>query len=140
MILIALAIAAALGLADTAYLIRQRYASRRPLVCPFGQRCDIVLNSRYGRAIGFRNEFLGAAYYAAMLVLFAFAERGRALPFAVFGTFDPLALAFYLSVPALAASFVLTAIQVFVLRNYCSWCLLANALNAFLFFGLLALG
>lgn len=137
--LTALAVAAALGLADAVYLLWQRYGSRAPLICPFGQRCDSVLDSRYGRALGFRNEIIGLAYYAAVLTLLGMAGQRVALPVAVFGTLDPLTLALYLSLPAFAASAVLTALQVFALRNYCSWCLLANAINAFLFFGLFSL-
>lgn len=126
-----LTLLAFLGLADAGYLLWRRYAqAHRPLVCPFGQSCDLVLNSRYGRLLGFRNEFVGVTYYLTLLALLGLAGQGRALPFAVLGTADPLGLAFYLSMPVALASIVLTGIQAFVLKNWCSYCLLTNAINA----------
>lgn len=133
-----LSIIAFLGFLDTAYLLWKRYARPgEPLVCPIGEHCGEVLDSRYGRLLGFRNEFLGAAYYFTMLALLAAAGRGSVLPVSVFGNSDPLALAFLISIPAALASFVLTSIQAFVLKNWCSYCLFANVVNIVLFLGLL---
>lgn len=133
-----LSIIALLGLLDTAYLLWKRYGRPgEPLVCPIGEHCGEVLDSRYGRLLGFRNEFLGAAYYFTMLALLGAAGRGMALPFSIFGSSDPLALAFLISIPAATASLVLTGIQAIVLQNWCSYCLFANAVNIVIFFGLL---
>ena len=128
---------ALLGLADAAYLLGKRYGPYRgPLVCPFNQTCDLVLESRYGRLLGFRNEIIGLAYYLLVLALLAFAMAGSPLPIALFGLSDPLRIAFLISIPAFIVSLTLTAIQHFILRNYCSYCLFANLLNALLFIGL----
>ena len=128
---IAILIAAALGLVDSLYLLWKRYARpHRPLVCPIGENCQTVLASRYGSLLGFRNEFLGAGYYSALLLLLA--VRGDGVLLGAIGL-DPLALATILSTIAFAVSVLLTAIQIFTLKNYCSYCLFANALNAFIF-------
>ena len=133
-----LAVAVILGLATSGYLLWKHYGpsygpSRGPLICPFGQSCDFVLDSRYGRLLGFRNEIIGAGYYILVLVLLALMGQGRELVEGI----DLSAAATALSGLAAAVSVALTAIQVFILRNYCSWCLLANLVNVFLFFGLL---
>ena len=130
--------AALLGLATTAYLLWKRYA--RPgelLVCPIGENCQTVLDSRFGRMLGFRNEFIGAAYYAVMLALLILAGQGRALPFSVLGSFDPLDAAFVIAVPAALVSLALTGIQALALKNWCSYCLFANAVNIFILLGFL---
>ena len=129
-----------LGLTDAGYLLWKLYGPRSgPLVCPFNQTCDLVLASRYGRMLGARNEVIGAAFYVLMLALLVLAWRGSSLPVTIFGLSDPLRTAFFISIPAFVASLALTAIQHFVLKNYCSYCLLANLLNALLFFGLFLL-
>lgn len=134
----ALFAAAILGLADATYLLGKRYGpSPKPLVCPLGQHCGDVLDSRYGRLLGFRNEILGAAYYLTMLTLLVAARRGSALPFSLLGSSDPLDAAFLIAVPAALAAVALTGIQAFVLKNWCSYCLFANAVNVFLLIGLL---
>ncbi len=132
-----IAVAAILGLATSGYLLWKHYGpSRGPLICPFGQSCDFVLDSRYGRLLGFRNEILGVTYYLALLALLGFTGSGRTLLLAVLGTADPLDLAFYLSMPVALASIVLTGIQALVLKNWCSYCLFTNAINIAIFFAL----
>ncbi len=132
------AIAVALGLIDSLYLLWKRYIKpHSPLICPIGENCQTVLDSRYGSLLGFRNEFLGLGYYTLLLFLLLFAEQAPTPKISVWGQgIDPLVLATVLSGAACAASAMLTAIQTFVLKNYCSYCLLANALNAFIFIAL----
>ena len=128
-----------IGLATSGYLVWKHYGPKRgPLVCPLGQSCDVVLDSKFGRLLGVRNEIIGLGYYVATLVLLAMALGGQALPFAVFGSQDPFGLAFLFSIPAALSSIALTALQHFVLRNYCSYCLLVNMVNVFLLFVLAA--
>ena len=126
------------GSATTGYLIGKHYGPRRgPLVCPFGQACDVVLESRYGRILGVRNEVIGLGYYIITLALLIMAGQGTGLPFQFFGTTSALTAVLYLSIPAFLASLALTLVQVFILRNFCSYCLFANVLNAAIFLVLL---
>lgn len=135
---IAVAIAVLLGLIDSLYLLWKRYAKpHRPLICPIGENCQTVLDSRYGSLLGFRNEFLGLGYYALLLFLLVVAEQAPAPKILVRGQgINPLVLATIFSGIAFILSVMLTAIQTFVLKNYCSYCLFANALNAFIFIAL----
>lgn len=59
---------AAIGIAETAYLIRERYASRKP-ICPIGGGCSQVLESRYNKTLGVYNDLLGLAFYVTMAFL-----------------------------------------------------------------------
>lgn len=61
---------AAIGIAETAYLIRERYASRKP-ICPIGGGCSQVLESRYNKTLGIYNDLLGLAFYLVMSVIAA---------------------------------------------------------------------
>lgn len=131
------------GLANAGYLVWKQHGpgrSRGPLVCPFGQACEFVLASKYGRMFfGIPNTIVGVGYYAVTLVLLLAAWQAPIPKILVWGQgIEPLRLAFYLSIPAFIASVILTAIQHFVLKNYCSYCLFANFLNTLLFIGLLA--
>src|SRR3972149_4727865 len=59
---------ASLGLSETAYLIRKRKASELP-VCPIGEDCVVVLNSRYNKFLGVHNEYLGFVFYAVVSLI-----------------------------------------------------------------------
>lgn len=133
---IAVAIAALLGFLDTGYLLWKRYGRPgTPLICPIGENCQQVLDSRYGSLLGFRNEFLGLGYYALLLLALALAKQGSALTFKG-AVIEPLGFAMIIAAVAFIFSTALTAIQIFVLKNYCSYCLFANGLNAFIFIAL----
>ena len=127
-----------LGLVNAGYLVWKQYGPRRgPLVCPFGQSCELVLESKYGRLFwGIPNTVIGVGYYILTILLLVLAWQEKALPFSFFGTSSPLLFAFYLSIPAFITSVILTGIQHFVLKNYCSYCLFANFFNAVIFIGL----
>lgn len=61
---------AAIGIAETSYLLRERYASRKP-ICPIGGGCSQVLESRYNKTLGIYNDLLGLAFYLVMAVVAA---------------------------------------------------------------------
>ena len=61
---------AAIGIAETAYLIRERYASRKP-ICPIGGGCSQVLESRYNKTLGVYNDLLGLTFYVTMACIAA---------------------------------------------------------------------
>lgn len=112
-----------LGLLDAGYLAYKSYRREAP-VCPLGHSCAFVLDSAYNRMFGVKNEMLGLAFYAVTIV-------------AVLGTMlGVVAIPPWLWLlgftGALAASLVLTVLQVFVLHAYCSWCLASAVINAFL--------
>lgn len=59
---------AAIGISETAYLIRERMNHRNP-VCVIGGKCLVVLQSKYNRIFLIPNEYLGMAFYLGLAFL-----------------------------------------------------------------------
>src|SRR3989344_6877110 len=93
------------GIVDISYLITTRLRKKKPF-CIIGQNCSRVLDSKYGKLLGVKNEFVGLAYY---LTIFAFSLSIK-VP----------SLVYYLSTLALLASILLLVIQIKILKNFCS--------------------
>ena len=109
---------ASLGLSETAYLIRKRKASELP-VCPIGEDCVVVLNSRYNKFLGVHNEYLGFVFYAvvsliAVLLVVGVGPRDLMAYFAKIMIFG-----------ASFASLLLLYIQWRVLKAWCFWCVMS---------------
>jgi len=99
-----------------------------PLVCPLEGSCDVVIHSDHSKIFGIPVELLGAAYYTLMTtVYFLFFLFPDSLP-----VWFPYAL---LIIGALAFLFslYLTALQAFILRHWCTWCLLSASICAIMF-------
>ncbi len=114
-VLIALLGVAGLGIA---WYIRSRKKAHRHLACPIGGRCDQVVTSRYSRFLGIPVELLGIGYYGVITLSY--------LGFALFNHTPASFFVFavvVLSTAAILFSAYLTAIQVFTLRQFCTWCL-----------------
>lgn len=109
---------AAVGIAETAYLIRERYASRKP-ICPIGGGCSQVLESRYNKTLGIYNDLLGLAFYVAMSVV-------AALLLLEVGALTLLNQAAAVSTGiALLMSARFFYLQWRVIHAWCFWCLLS---------------
>lgn len=110
---------AAIGISESAYLIRKRIAAEAP-ACPIGGGCEQVLNSRYNRLfLGMHNDLAGMAFYLATSVLTAFLVILPVPPL-----WMPLAIIVLLSV-ATAVSILFTYLQWHVIRAWCFWCLMS---------------
>lgn len=109
---------AALGIAETSYLIRTRKDSRHA-TCPIGGGCTAVLESKYNSLFGIHNDVLGLAFYLAMMLVTALAVIGV----------EPLAwwtlAAQAMVAGALAMSAAFTFLQWRVLKAWCFWCLMS---------------
>lgn len=111
---------AAIGIAETAYLIRKRRAAEAP-ICPVGGGCVTVLSSQYNRTFGIHNDFLGMAFYLAMAFLTGFIVVGVG-PLPVWD-----ALAGMMIAGALAMSAYLVFLQWRIIKAWCFWCLMSSA-------------
>lgn len=111
------------GLADTGYLIYRR--GERPMICPLGEDCSLVLGSRWANWLGIRNETLGFIFYLIIFIL------------ALLGADFSLGLSLLITLGFLYSLF-LTGIQIFVIKNFCSYCLLSALINLLLFSSLWA--
>lgn len=110
----ALAIAA---FAISVYLTATKLAGGTVLFCEAGSGCDIVQASRWATFIGIPTALWGTLLYA---VVAALALTGLPPKRWVW--------AFALTVGAVTVSAYLTAIELFVLRAICPWCVVIAAL------------
>lgn len=108
----------AVGIAETAYLIRERYASRKP-ICPIGGGCSQVLESQYNKTLGIYNDLLGLVFYVTMAFIAALLllEVGLSTPLN-----QIVALCTGIALLMSARFFYL---QWRVIRAWCFWCLLS---------------
>ncbi len=111
---------AAIGVSETSYLIRKRVAAQQP-VCPIGENCYTVLNSKYNRTLGVHNDILGMAFYVAFAFIVAFLVIGVG-PAALW-----LKLAGFMLAGATAMSAFLIYVQWKIIRAWCFWCLMSAA-------------
>ena len=123
-----LLIACAFGGLSLAAFIHFKKRLHTPLICPIGHSCDPVVHSRYSRFMDIPVEILGVLYYTLIVVAYA---AMLALPALHSGALGVALLA--LSAVAFIFSLYLTAIQAFVLREWCTWCLISAALCASIF-------
>lgn len=115
-----------LGIADAGYLT-YKHTRKQPLICPIGDDCTVVTESRWSHLFGVRTEVLGLLYYSALLI-------------AILGIFSTpslngqlLALLPWVTGVGGAFSLFLISLQAFVIKKYCFYCLL-SALISFLLF------
>jgi uncharacterized membrane protein len=90
------------------------------LSCPFGENCDVVINSRFSRFFGIRNEIIGLVYYTAIVLFYI-----SILFFSI-----PKNIIFYvLLITVLAFVFNLHLIftQLIVIKRWCTICLGSSA-------------
>lgn len=109
---------AAIGVSETAYLIKTRKRHEHP-VCFIGGECAIALRSRYNRLLFVPNDTLGLLFYLI---------TGGVLALLVVGTGPASLLVTVLRILLFGGSVMsiaLTIIQWRILRAWCSWCILS---------------
>jgi uncharacterized membrane protein len=112
---------AGLGLADSAYLTWYHYA---PAVraCVLVRGCETVNASPYAMLGPLPVALVGLAGYSLLALLLALRQWGPP------ALRDPAGYAVYgLSVVGTGFALYLTAVEVFLLRALCTWCLLSAA-------------
>lgn len=117
-------ILALIGLADALYLLVKKVRKEK-LVCFLGEDCDKVVKSKYGFFFGIPNEAFGVGFYLLVLGSFALSLLGVD----ALGGFALLLLVLAAAIAASLASLYLMAIQAFVLKEWCEWCLLSALVN-----------
>jgi uncharacterized membrane protein len=102
-----------------------------PLVCFIGKDCNQVVRSKYNHMFGIPNEVVGMVYYAATAAGVLLLWNGFT---AIFGISVWGALVAAGGIAAVS-SLILLAVQAFVLRQWCDYCI-ASALITLAIFGL----
>lgn len=107
------------GVAITFY-ISIAHILKKKIICPISSKsCNIVLDSRYSKTFGIKNEIIGLTYYIIILL-------------SLYVTIPSLFIKATSSIAAVY-SIILFGIQVKKLKNYCSWCICTAIINILLF-------
>ncbi|OGI62567.1 hypothetical protein A2818_02435 [Candidatus Nomurabacteria bacterium RIFCSPHIGHO2_01_FULL_40_12] len=99
-----------------------------PLVCPIGFDCGFVVQSDYSKFLGVPIEIFGMIYYAflSLFYLFSIFTLGN-IPVILSG------LLLLASLGAFLFSLYLLAVQIFVLKKGCSWCIVSAMISSLVF-------
>lgn len=127
-----LSLFAFLGLANALFLNWQyrRYLNfGKPMYCLMKEDCAAIIGSKYGTTMGLKNERFGIAYYL-VIILYSHYLIGSG--------YSSHSVEIFIEIITFLAtlfSLYLLVIQAFVLKKFCSWCLIAIALNFLIFWG-----
>lgn len=114
------------GMIDSGYLF-YKHRQKNPLVCPLNHDCSIVTESRWAHIFGIRNEVLGFLFYLGVFVsILVTISAPSTAPFIYKFLFAATGL-------GILFSFFLVAVQKYVIKNYCFYCLISAVLTALLF-------
>ena len=108
----------AIGISETVYLIRKRIASQKPM-CPIGDNCALVLESKYNKIFIIPNDIFGLLFYIMASFFSAFLVIG--VEPLVFWDFI---FKFLVAFGAILSLFF-TYLQWRVIRAWCFWCLMS---------------
>lgn len=116
------------GLFLSVYLLLYALGVYGPLACGASGSCDYVQASEYARFLGLPVAAWGVAWYGAVFLTATLSLQGR---FA--DAKWPGRALLVLAAGGLAFSIYLTAIEVFVLRATCRWCVGSAVLTVLIF-------
>ncbi len=108
----------AVGISETMYLIRKRIASEKP-ICPIGDNCALVLESKYNKIFLIPNDILGLLFYIMASFIGAFLVI-RVQPLILWD----FIFKFSVAISALM-SLRFTYLQWRVIKAWCFWCLMS---------------
>ena len=117
-----------IGFGISAYIYQKKVRKGRHLVCPTGEGCDVVVESKYGKVFGIENSLLGMGYYAFIALIY--------IGFITSEPFRNIYLVYagkILTTGAFAFSAYLIGIQAVVLEKWCIWCVSSAILTAIIF-------
>jgi protein-disulfide isomerase len=121
-------LASIVGAAASAYLLVE-YLTGQPGVCLTGSGCDLVRASKFAYPLGIPMPLIGLVFYLVAIWLSLRTVDADA----VAGLRVDAAL-LTLGVIGAVASMALTAIEAFVIKAFCSWCLVQAAASFTLLF------
>lgn len=119
--------AALVGLTITINIYKKKH-KKKVLVCPFGADCDSVIKSDFSSFLGIGLEIYGALYYGLIALIYStlifFPElKNEMLMFILTGA----------SIGAFLFSLYLTFVQAFLIKTWCSWCLMSAGISTAIF-------
>jgi len=108
--------------------IRRHKTTGAILVCPIRFDCHTVVHSNYSRFFGIPVEILGMFYYGVIAIFyFLSAFMADTVPAAFMHFLTGVSMAAFLF------SAYLIAVQIFILKKGCSWCIVSALISASIF-------
>ncbi len=111
------------------FLIWYTKNNNKKLVCVIGKDCDKVIKSEYSVTFGIKNEVLGMLYYTFLIIV---SIAILLMPYLLNINFINIGRIIISGFSA-AFSIYLTYIQIFVLKEYCEYCLATALVNIIVF-------
>lgn len=110
------------GFLLASYIYRKKKGKKK-MICPRKADCDTVIHSDYSKVLGIPVEVLGMLYYffISMVYPLAFLLNLESLEFIV--------VVFAMSACAVLFSVYLVSVQAFVIKHWCTWCLISAAIS-----------
>jgi len=110
------------------YIRHHKKNVQEALICPLKANCDMVIHSDYSKFLGIPVETLGMTYYGVLAISY-----GLITIFPVLGV--PLVASglLFATICAFIFSIYLTLVQAFILKNWCTWCLISASICATIF-------
>jgi len=124
---IVIIIAGLIGLSLSIYIGKKKRNGSQ-LVCPLGADCDAVIHSEYAKFFGIPLEVMGTLYYLVIVLGYLF--------FLIFPQIIDINLSFFLltfSAIGFLFSIYLVFIQLFAIKQWCTWCLISAICSIFIF-------
>jgi len=94
----------------------------KPMHCVIGQDCDAVVKSKYGKTFGIENTIPGMIYYVLVFAYAAFLLLNRNI-------FKEDIIYYFVVIASIGSvlfSVYLTAMQAFVLKKWCEYCIVSS--------------
>lgn len=116
-----------IGVTITVNIYKKKH-TKKPLVCPFNADCDSVITSDFSSFWGIGLEIYGMCYYGLITLIYGI--------LIFFPQLQNDYLTFVMSVISTSAflfSLYLTFLQAFILRIWCSWCLMSAGISTSIF-------
>ena len=119
--------AALIGVVLTIYIYYKK-RTHQAMVCPLNGNCETVIHSEFSKFFGIPVELLGMFYYATVAMAYSFFVLAPDLttPLMTVATFFASTLAFLFSV-------YLIFIQIFYIKQFCTWCVGSACLSTVIF-------
>ena len=110
-----------IGFAVSFYIYHTKKYKKK-MYCVIGENCDEVVRSRYGKTFGVENTLPGMVYYAIIfiygIILFSNGNifKGSTIYYFVVSA----------SIASVSFAVYLTAVQAFVLKKWCEYCIVSS--------------
>ena len=117
-----------IGFAVSAYMYYSKKFNK-PLFCPIGGNCDDVIKSKYGKTFGIENTIPGMGYYLLIFVYALGLISNRNLFKEVIVYYSIVSA----SIGSVMFSIYLTAVQAFVLKKWCDYCIISTIASLLIF-------